>query len=305
MIEEADIVGSEVTQLPTPAGLWLTCGPARPVEADDPALRAVPGDGRFTLLVGAPGEPTPTVYQIADAVRSLAPAHQERLVLTVYGAEPADQISLAQLLADALGTPVRAFHGLPLNEADGLGNRTAIDPAGRPSWQPFAQLSRYWPGSTGAVVESWQAPFPGAAPIGPGQYRLTDEWAVDLVPAGLVARPVDAATNPLLRCAPTHPDRVDLIVDGTGPQPLPDDMLTALGRFADALPFPARTRLRVVLTPGLPPASAQALRWAVPAPQESLAGGPEPVRPPARLATALGVSAQGRMMLIRSGSGNP
>jgi len=326
-LEEPGLGPTEVTPVPIPAGLWLRSGAARLSGADNLAFRAVPGDTRFTLLVGDPGDRLPTVSQVKDAVLALEAGLREHLVLTVYGAEPTEDISLAQQLADALGTSVRAHHGLILADPDGTAHRTAVDSAGQPSWRPFAQLSRYRPGGIGAVVERWRAPFTGASAVGPSRYRLTAEWTVDVVPSGLVVRPAGPTSNHLLRCAPTHPDRVDLVVDVPDGQRLPDDMLTALGRFADALPAAARSRLRVVLTPGVLPVSARALSWAVPAPQHnwfppddvapaipfSPIPFPEPepepepepdlapvvpITPKPRLVTALAINPQGRMMLV-------
>jgi hypothetical protein len=152
-------------------------------------------------------------------------------------------------------------------DPDGTSHRTAVDSAGAPSWRPFAQLSTYLPGEVGVQVDRWCAPFGQARIMSPARYWLTSDWAVDIVPAGLVVRPVDAGPDPFLRCAPTHPDRVDLVVDTPGGAALPDDMLTVLGRLGDALPAAARVRLRVVLTPEVDPLSERALRWAVPAPQ--------------------------------------
>src|SRR4051812_14085427 len=264
--EEADPLSSDVTRVPIPAGLWLRSGRIQLPEAENLAFRAVPEDTRFTLLVGNPGEPMPTAPQVADVVRSLERATQARLVLSVYGAESDEGISVAQLLADTMATPIRAHHGLVLSAPDGTAHRTAIDSAGQPTWQPFAQLSTYHPGGPGPVLERWRAPVPGAAAVGRGSYRLTDEWTVDVVPAGLLVRPTARVADPALTCPPTHPDRVDLVVDVSDGRVLPDGMLTALGRLADALPFAARSRLRVVLTPGAEATATRALRWAVPAP---------------------------------------
>jgi hypothetical protein len=249
--------------------------PSPESELDQPALRVRSEGGLSTLLIGTPGAARPSDDEIAAAIRLQPPAVRARLVLTVYGPEgpgglaaPPGQPSLAQRLADRFARPVRAHHGVLL--AGPLGPRTAVDRAGRPGWSPFALLSTYRPGQTGAVVDRWRAPFAGAQAIGPARYRLTADWSIDLAPAGLVIRRTAAAADPGLRAAPTDPDRVDLVIDAGDGVRLPDDMLTSLGRLADALPTDARARLRVVLTPGLPAISARALRWAVPAPQTSL-----------------------------------
>ena len=254
----------------TSAGLWVReagTSVLDPSAVDQTGVRTVPGDTRYTLLVGAPGEPLPEIGLIAEAVRSLPPFARDRLVMTVYGSEPEGGLSLAQRVADVLDESVRVHHGILTTDPDGTSHRTAVDDNGRPSWRPFTQLSTYRPGQLGVTVDRWNAPFSGAQLIGPGRYRLTADWVVDVVPAGLIARPATAAPDPLLRCAPTHPERVDLVLDCPNQELLPDDMLTALGRLGDSLAPSARSRLRLLLTPGVRPASERALRWAVPAPQ--------------------------------------
>jgi hypothetical protein len=258
---------TEVATVRIPAGLWLRSGPARCPADHDLAFRTVPEGGRFTLLVGAPGESTPTVPELVEVFGSLEPVTQNRLVLTVYGPEPAGPCSLAQQLAEALLRPVRAAHGLLVGGSAGPARRIAVDLSGSPSWEPFAQLSTYRPGRTAATVDRWRAPFSGASAIGPGSYRLTPDWTIDVVPAGLVVRPTRSAPDPALSSAPTDPHQVDLVVDAPDGARLTDEMLTSLGRVADVLPTAARERLRVVVTERVAAASVRELRWAVPAPQ--------------------------------------
>ncbi len=255
---------AEVSTVSIPAGLWLRAGGPRLSGADDAAFRWPAEPDRFAVLVGAPGELTPTAAQVAAAIGALPAGAARRAVLTTYGAEPAGADSLAQRLADRLDSPVRAQHGLLLPGPDGIARRIAVDRSGRPSWRPFAEFSTYRPARSDPAVDRWQAPFPGAFPAGPAGYRLTADWTVDVVPAGLVVRPAGTQREPGLGAAPADPDHVDLIVAGDR---LPDVVLTSLGRLADALPTPARDRLRVVLTAEVTTASARALRWAVPAPQ--------------------------------------
>ena len=316
----------------TPVHLWLRVGGAGPLDTDElvgpaPASSA---DTGFSLLVGAPGEPLPEFSFVLEAVRSLEPEDRDRLVINVFGAEAGGEISLAQQLADALDTRIRTQHGVFVTQPDGTSHRFAFDARRRPTWRPFAQLCSYWPGRPGAEVDRWWAPCGGLELIAPARFRLTADWAAEVVPAGLVVRPVDAPSDPLLRCAPTHPDHVDLVVDAAGGALLPDGMLTALGRLADSLASSARSRLRLVLVPGIGAASERALGCAVPAPQVwwtpmldpgAVAGpgqvgstapagpagaagtemapfAPHPDLPAARLATVLAVNTHGRMLLV-------
>jgi hypothetical protein len=255
-----------LTETAIPAGRWLRspgAGAAEPV----PELWGSPYDTRYTVLVGRPGERTPAVADVATVVRSLASDVRDRMVLTVYGAEPSAEHCFAQGLADLLGSPVRAHHGVVLADRDAIAHRTMVDAEGRPTWRPFAQASCYRPGRVGPEVELWRAPFQGAVAVGRGSYRLAPGWTVDVVPAGLVVHRAQSRPEPLLSCAPADPDRVQLVIEAGEHGALLEDMLPALGRLADALPKEARARLQVVLTPGGAAASARALRCAVPAPQ--------------------------------------
>jgi hypothetical protein len=257
-----------LTVLSVSAGLWLRVADAWPATADDLAIGALAESGRFNLIVGGPAEPLPGVCGVAETVRSLDPAVREGLVVTVYGAEPAGQRCLAQQLADILDVPVRAKHGMTLVEADG---RTcyvrAVGSAGQGSWRPFALESTYCPGSVGGTLERWCAPFPGAVAVGAGSYRLTADWTVEVVPAGLSVHLACAVAEGALRQAPTDPERVDLVVDSGDLERPPLEVVSALGRLADALATSARARMQVVLVCAGALASARELRLAVPAAQ--------------------------------------
>jgi hypothetical protein len=258
-------------------GLWLRAAEAgahrgeptgRP--ARGPHLRAVPEHPSVTrLLVGAPGEPLPPVDRLAAFVRSLRPATRSSLRVLVYGPEPEDDVSLAQRLADELGEPLQARHGLVLGDERETAATTVVGADSRPTWQPFACVSTYRPGGSGAEVTRWRRPAAHLAPAGPHLYELSDDWVVDVVPAGLVVRQATAVTEPWAAAPPAHADRVDLFIDLRDLRRRPDGMLAALGRFADSLPRPARTRLRVVRPGDCPDRVSQALRWAVPAPQHA------------------------------------
>ena len=226
-----------------------------------------PGDAQVGFTVCRPGEALPEVDAVVDAIRALPSSGPDRLVLTMCAAEPDGRISLAQQIADALDEEVRVQHGVLTRDPDGASHWTAVDANGRPSWRPFSQLCAYRPGAWGAAVERWNEPFPGAELVGPARYRLTADWVVEVVPAGLLVRPVTTAPNLILSSVATHPERVDLFVDGPAGTTLPDDVLCALGRVADAMPAAARSRLRLVLTPGIVQQSELPLRWAVPAPE--------------------------------------
>ncbi|WP_261556608.1 hypothetical protein [Frankia tisae] len=273
-----------------PAGLWVRASGTSAARPDDPAWRAVaaPG-GALTVIVGAPGEPAPDGSAVADLLRALLARRPDGVVLAHYGAgadpdaDPSGAPCLPRRLAALLGRPLLAQHGLLLAAADGEPRVTAVD-VGRGSWwHPLVEQSIYRPSGPPSPWR-WRVPAPGLSDLGHGGYRLLDDWLVQVVPAGLVLRRAGRPVDPDADAAPHDPGRFDLLVD-VEPAELSDGALTALGRLADALPSPARSRLRLLLPADVTPAQAQRLRLAVPAPQRIRAGrrlvdGPPPAAGP-------------------------
>ena len=259
----------------TPAGLWVRAG--GPAALSDPAFLAPPG-GRPTVVVGAPGEAPPELGMVARIVSSLRSAW----VLAPYGPDPAGAVPVAQRLAERLGRPVHALHGMPWYSSDGTPRLTVVDRHGRPTWPPFRCESVYHPGGSEPTPAFW-APIPGLAAAGAGCYRLTDGWLVETIPSGLLVRPARDTSEPTAMRLAIDPDHVNLVIAGAGRgagEP-PPALLDAVGRLADALPAAARSRLRLVASPGLDPAHlsglATALRVGVCALTSS---GPEPLATP-------------------------
>ncbi len=302
-------------------------GPGAP---DEPALHALPPRSGPIGVVGAPGEPVPAVAAVAELLYTIPAADPDGVPVVRYGADPADEPCLLWRLADRLGRPVLAQHGLLLTGTDGRPRVTAID-LGRGSWwQPLAEQSVYPPVGPPRVVR-WRAPAPWLTDLGGGYYRLLDDWLVQVVPAGIALRRAGWPADPGVDAAPHDPGRFDLLLDAPVAglvAGLTDGLLTALGRLADALPVSARLRLRVVLPAGMTDGQALRLRWAVPAlqqarpgpsrtapadagrpvgePPEELPvedrpedeGRPTPVPTPVP-ATLLAVTSQGRLQLVR------
>lgn len=214
-----------------PLGLWVRAPRTAP-RADDPMRGRVPDAERLTVVVGAPGEPAPDVAAVAEVFRALPGEARDRTVLVCYGCD------LAQKLADELGQPVRALHGVPGEE--GVAH---LDSDGERAWRPFALESMYRPGAL-PVLDRWVAPVPTMTMIAPAVYRLADGWRLDVVPRGLLARPDDLAPDPswLGRTGPTP----DLVVASA--QEVPPHVVTALERLVADLPEDTRSRLRTVPT---------------------------------------------------------
>ncbi|WP_154675349.1 hypothetical protein [Parafrankia elaeagni] len=257
-----------------PAGWWMRPAGSGPADPADPAFAALPDpDGAVTVIAGASGGALPSASTVAALLLALPVAHQDDVVVAVHGCEPTDAPAgtpgLPGQVADLIGRPVLAQHGLllpgPGGDASGAAHVVAFDGTAEPAWRPLVRHCLHVPG-TGPTVTRWSEPAPGFAALGAGDYRVADGWFVRLVPAGFVLRREGEPPDTVLDAAPFHPARLDLAVDHP-PGGLPDGVLAALGRLADALPGPARRRLRVVLPPGTGPAEAQRVRWAVPAPQ--------------------------------------
>ncbi|CAJ61910.1 MULTISPECIES: hypothetical protein [Frankia] len=262
--------------VPVPAGLWARAPGMLPPAPDEPALHALPPRSRgICVIVGAPGEPVPDVPVVADLLRAMPAADDpDGMHVVRYGVDPADGPCLPQRLADRLGRPVLAQHGLLLTGADGWPRVSAIDVGRACWWHPLAEQSVYPPAGPPRVAR-WRAPAPWLTDLGGGYYRLQDDWLVQVVPAGIALRHAGWPADPDVDAAPHDPGRFDLLLDAPAAglvAGLSDGLLTALGRLADALPGPARLRLRVVLPAGLGTAQALRLRWAVPAPQQVRSG---------------------------------
>ncbi|MCM3926555.1 hypothetical protein ND748_33400, partial [Frankia sp. AiPs1] len=210
---------------------------------DEPALHALPPrSGGIGVIVGAPGEPAPDVTAVAELLRATPAADPDGVHVVRYGADPADGPCLPQRLADRLGRPVLAQHGLLLTGADGWPRVTAIDLGRGCWWHPLAEQSVYPPVGPPRAVR-WRAPAPWLTDLGGGYYRLLGDWLVQVVPAGIALRHAGWPADPDVDAAPHDPGRFDLLLDAPAARlaaGLTDGLLTALGRLADALPGTAR-----------------------------------------------------------------
>ncbi|PPK70920.1 hypothetical protein V5P93_002779 [Actinokineospora auranticolor] len=208
-----------------PVGLWIRATTApRPA---DPIRQAVPDPDRPTLVVGAPGEPTPTPRAVANVLRRFPDDVRVRTVLTHYGER--DEVDIAQAVAFELRAAVRMRHGAPV----------------RPTWEPFVVESVYRP-ACAPVVDRWSAPVTGLAQTAPARYRLAPGWSLDVIARGLLARPdttvLDAALN-----TPTGPYPELLVAADELPAPVFD----ALCALVADLPADLRATLLVIAaTPG-------------------------------------------------------
>ncbi|MEV0702707.1 hypothetical protein AB0I53_32960 [Saccharopolyspora sp. NPDC050389] len=213
-----------------PLGLWVR-GPGSPERPDDQLSTRPPDPDRMYVVIGAPGEQAPSPAAVAAVLRTLPDEVRGRAVLAEYGGW-----GVASAVADELGAPVRAAHGVPLE-----GRPVLLDESGRPLWRPFAVESVYLPGR-GPVLDRWVAPGPAMPLAAPGSYRLADGWRVDVVARGLLVRPDSQAPRPEWLAEPgPHADLV-LAADCA----VPAEVLSALDGLIHGLPEDARERLRFV-----------------------------------------------------------
>jgi hypothetical protein len=271
-----------------PAGLWLR-QPGAPDRPDDP-LHGVPADlDRMYLVVGAPGEPLPSRDTAVELLRALPDEGRDRAVLVSYGGSAA---RIAQQLADDLGAPVRAAHGVPTAD----GGLSYVDRTGTARWQPFALESVYQPGAV-PMLDRWTTP-PRLPMIEPGAYRLAPGWRVDVVPRGLAAHPDGTPLDQTMLAADTGPT-ADIVVATDGH--LPDEVRVALDRLMGDLPAPTRNNLRVL--PAAAPAAAalsaiEAVHAVVPQPSTVESQRPAAGAPTGRLV----ITAGGRILPLATTS---
>ncbi|MFI7672978.1 hypothetical protein [Actinophytocola sp. NPDC049390] len=217
-----------------PAGLWVRA-PGAPDRPDDPLARRAPDPDRMYVVLGAPGERPPTATVVAGVLRSLPDEGRDRAVLVWYGSGRGVD-ARARAVAVELGAPVRVAHGVPGD--DGL---RYVDEAGVAHWRPFAMESVYRPDEP-PVLDRWVAP-PALAMAGPGTYRLTGGWQVDVVPRGLIVRPTSLRVFPAPVATETGAT-ADILLAADAP--VPAEVVTALDRLVRALPPDARGNLRIV-----------------------------------------------------------
>lgn len=242
-VVEVDVPGIEVTGIP--AGLWVRStrnrGPEDPdVELVMPAVQRWPA-----IVLGAPGEPRPEVHECARVVESLSVASRANFGLIVYGWEAASVQPYGQRLAERLGGPVTCYHGMPYYTADGGTDESVVGAAGNRTWRPFATASVHRPGCPPVPCE-WRSPAPRLEPAGTGSYRLAADWMVDVLPSGLLVRPVGVVAAPEVWLVPPHPGHVNLVFAAAPPP----SVRPAVERMANSLPAAARSRLRLVAVPG-------------------------------------------------------
>ncbi|TWG08525.1 hypothetical protein [Saccharopolyspora dendranthemae] len=244
-------VDPRISVTPIPAGIWVRAAGQPPRPHGDTGYQVPLSRNRLAIVVGAPGEPLPAPEALAAFVGGLPAPQRDTFGLIGYGPEPVSVRPLAQQLAELIGQPVHGCHAVPQYLPEGGQTWVVPDDSGQPSWLPFVLESTHQPGVP-PTPRNWLPPVPGLTGAGTGTFWLQDGWLVDVLPAGLLVRPVRVPVDPVASRLPVSPDAVNLVVSSAGGAP-PERVLTAVERFVTDLPAEARERLRLIATPHVGP----------------------------------------------------
>ncbi|MFI0469571.1 hypothetical protein ACH347_36340 [Saccharopolyspora sp. 5N102] len=234
-----------------PAGLWVRAAGAVMRPMSDMAYGVPVSGARLAIVAGAPGEEQPDLEAVAALVAALPGKLRQTFGLICYGPEPDPARPLAQRLADLLGIPVHCCHAVPQYLPDGAKTWKSLDAAGQRAWLPFVLESLHRPGVP-PLPRNWVQPVPGMVGAGVGAYWLQDGWLVDVLPSGLLVRPVRTAVDPVAARLAPDPEAVNLVVTAAAGAPS-GRVLTTVERMVRLLPAETRARLRLVATPHAAP----------------------------------------------------
>ncbi|MGW5642780.1 hypothetical protein ACWEV3_17800 [Saccharopolyspora sp. NPDC003752] len=234
-----------------PAGLWVRAAGAGVRPMSDMAYGVPVSGARLAIVVGAPGEEQPSLEALAGLVAALPGKLRQTLGLICYGPEPDPARPLAQRLADLLAIPVHCCHAVPQYRPDGAKTWKSLDAAGQRAWLPFVLESLHRPGVP-PLPRNWVQPVAGMVGAGVGAYWLQDGWLVDVLPSGLLVRPVRTPVDPVAARLAPDPEAVNLVVTAAAGAPS-GRVLTTVERMVRLLPAETRARLRLVATPHAAP----------------------------------------------------
>ncbi|MEU5844922.1 hypothetical protein [Saccharopolyspora shandongensis] len=234
-----------------PAGLWVRAAGTGMRPMSDMAYGVPVSGARLAIVVGAPGEEQPDLDALAGLVAALPGKLRQTFGLICYGPEPDPARPLAQRLADLVGIPVHCCHSVPQYLPDGAKTWKSLDAAGQRAWQPFVLESLHRPGVP-PLPRNWVQPVPGMVGAGVGAYWLQDGWLVDVLPSGLLVRPVRTPVDPVAARLAPDPEAVNLVVTAAAGPP-PGRVLTTVERMVRLLHAETRARLRLVATPHAAP----------------------------------------------------
>ena len=212
-----------------PAGVWVTDGAdaSHAVHLADIAVNPQ----QLLIVVGSPGEPEPGYTQLLTMLRALPDRTRASAVLIGYDEASLTNNTLRRLAAD-LQEPLRVAHGATISGKFVRLDRVRASPTGT-----FAKESICTP--DGAIqLDRWSAPI-GLSTVTRNTYRLSDDWFVDVVPAGLSVRPAHLPSDGATESHPVIAETLTVMLsaDGTSnPKRVIAPLRMLLGRLRDFAP---------------------------------------------------------------------
>nr|CEL16301.1 hypothetical protein [Kibdelosporangium sp. MJ126-NF4] len=186
------VASATVSVQSVPAGLLLRPAGNAPVAADDLAYAVPPDPARLSLLLGRLGDIPLALDKIADVVALLPTQLRSSLRLVPYGREA---FLPARLLAREFDVDVLACAGLPVRARDGSEQVVVPADAEQAAHRPVVRALRFPAGGAGPEVVDHLVPTGWLQPRAEGGYRLSEQFAVLIVPAGLAVLSDKAAGN--------------------------------------------------------------------------------------------------------------
>jgi hypothetical protein len=187
---------------PLPAGLWVHPTGIEPQlrsHRTNLIERLPMQPDVLTVVLGTPGGPALSADDAARTWLRFPAEAQRRTRFVQFGpvASPRE-LPLGQALADLVGRPVSFYTGVPIENDFGLDVR-AVLPDGSLGFRPFTRELTYHPaGSEDDLAPDPQlldhrAPLPGLPMAEEGAYLYAPDAVVEVVPSGLLVRPLSGA----------------------------------------------------------------------------------------------------------------
>ncbi|WP_125737380.1 hypothetical protein [Amycolatopsis sp. WAC 04197] len=196
-LAETRSLEGEVVAEPLPSGVWLrAAGDDRWTRAARARLtRWVPcRSDEIIVALGAEGLAPLSVEIVSRWWESFVGPHRELLRFVQVGPVRTDAGEPAgQALADAIGTEIVFYCGLPVHSLNGP-EVVALRPDGSHGWSLFAHTVTYRPRESSVLpamtptLHSYRKPIPRLPKVTTGVYRYDSDTVVEVVPAGLWIR---------------------------------------------------------------------------------------------------------------------
>jgi hypothetical protein len=204
---------------PLPGGAWLhgpddnESGHWRRLVTEVPCL-----PDAMTVVIGLPGGAQITLDDVARFWRKLDDDSRTRTRFVQYGpVELPPGETMGQALADLFERPVVCYGGLPIGATDAPQMYT-VDAGGALGWRVFTYELGYTPrtgasrAATAPTVLSHRPPLDLTDQVAAGVYWYANDAVIEVIPAGLLVRPVQASKRTELVRAQSMQPGVQLAV---------------------------------------------------------------------------------------------